>query len=288
MPNQAVAGPAVLIRDWGDLGVRLAVGKARRLRATNKAFALMSDVGRAYRALQLRRLQEAILDWEEALSPIEDPLRVQFGLNRWLAGSREEAYSDWLAWVLQELRSSALVGRLLFGDGTPEANRLAASIEYHVQREVWVPEGHEGHAGRLDCVLRFDDAVVVLELKRSDAEHADIAKHEGYLKWLDGEQEHFKRGLLIATSTENHESYKGFALVHWQDLCMRARHLVCELRSGNRLVFLATFCAFIGAVEQNLLGFPYVGGTETHYEMNGQALERVIAYLAGHHRRQRT
>jgi hypothetical protein len=102
----------------------------------------MSNAGKAYGALQLRRLQDIVRDWEEKLSPIEDPLRVRFGLNRWLAESREEAYSDWLAWVLHELRSSDLVGRLLFGDGTPEANRLQASMDYYVDREVWVPEGH--------------------------------------------------------------------------------------------------------------------------------------------------
>lgn len=30
------------------------------------------------------------------LLPFGEPLALNFGLNRWLSGAREEAYSDWL------------------------------------------------------------------------------------------------------------------------------------------------------------------------------------------------
>jgi hypothetical protein len=272
-----------LLREWERFGVSLTAGQVRHLRSAGEALLLMSEAGNAYGTIRLRHLQSLVRGCEEQLAPVEDPLRTRFGLNRWLAKSREEAYSDWLAWVLQEFRAGGLVGRLLFGDGTPESKLLSKAPAYSVDREVWVPEGHKGRAGRLDCVLRFDDAVVVLELKRSDAELADTAKHEGYMKWLDGRHERFKRGLLIAASTENHESYDGFVLLQWKTLCQRARRLACELRAGNRLSFVATLCAFIGAIEQNLLGFPHVGDLATHQEINGQDLERVIAYLADYH-----
>src|SRR5580700_121123 len=34
---------------------------------------------------------------------LRDPLVVDAGLNRWLREDREEAYSDWLAWIFQQL-----------------------------------------------------------------------------------------------------------------------------------------------------------------------------------------
>jgi hypothetical protein len=49
----------------------------------------------------------------------EDPLTLRFDLHRWLAADREEAYSDWLAWIANELALPELVGRLLLGNDIP-------------------------------------------------------------------------------------------------------------------------------------------------------------------------
>jgi len=35
------------------------------------------------------------------LKPLGEPLEHDLGVNRWLAGAREEAYSDWLTWLLR-------------------------------------------------------------------------------------------------------------------------------------------------------------------------------------------
>ena len=35
--------------------------------------------------------------------PLRDPLHVDAGLNRWQRNDHEEAYSDWLAWILEQL-----------------------------------------------------------------------------------------------------------------------------------------------------------------------------------------
>ena len=45
----------------------------------------------------------------QVLSPLEDPLWTDCGLHRWLHGSREETYSDWLAWILQGFENAAQV-----------------------------------------------------------------------------------------------------------------------------------------------------------------------------------
>jgi hypothetical protein len=236
-------------------------------------------VGTAYGALRLKCLQGLVQDWNEKLAPIEDPLTARFGLNRWLEADREEAYSDWLAWSLLEFRSITFVWRLLFGKNQTDDDWPYESSDYKVDREVWVPEGHKGRAGRLDCVLQCDDVIIVLELKRSFAEDADTAKHEGYLKWLSNQPQRVKIGILIANSSEGQEFYDGFSLLEWRTLCKRGRRLAGEMRAQNRLAFIATFCAFIGAIEQNLLGFPYVGDIRTHHQMNGEDLDRVITYL---------
>jgi hypothetical protein len=66
-----------------------------------------------------------LLDQSDArLDPLRDPLRMTFSLHRWMADDREEAYSDWLAWVLTELASPERIGRVLFGDSISEHSVL--------------------------------------------------------------------------------------------------------------------------------------------------------------------
>ena len=92
---------------------------------------------------------------DERFAPIGDPFKLDFGLNCWLAAEREEAYSDWIAWILQELgrRRTEL---LLLGD---EAFSIDGDCK--TDREIWVPEGHEGQHGRLYCVVYFPDTVMI-------------------------------------------------------------------------------------------------------------------------------
>jgi hypothetical protein len=189
------------------------------------------------------------------LNPLRDPLSMAFSLHRWMADEREEAYSDWLAWVLTELASPERIGWVLFGDPIPEQLRHVKE-PCTIERETPVPEGHEGHAGRLDCVVQFSrEAIIVIEVKLTNADATDTPKQAGYSRWLEGQEAHFKKALLLATEGQS-EDYKTFTLLRWKDVCQRLRRLLPELCCEHEIITAALIAGFVGAVEQNLLGVP--------------------------------
>jgi|HubBroStandDraft_4_1064222.scaffolds.fasta_scaffold1138245_1 hypothetical protein len=49
------------------------------------------------------RLRDLLERSDQLLDPLRDPLHVDAGLNRWQRNDHEEAYSDWLAWILEQL-----------------------------------------------------------------------------------------------------------------------------------------------------------------------------------------
>jgi hypothetical protein len=55
-----------------------------------------------------RNLDDLLRQSDERLGAFSDPLRLSFEKHRWLdlRGEREESYSDWLAWLLEELDST--------------------------------------------------------------------------------------------------------------------------------------------------------------------------------------
>jgi hypothetical protein len=250
---------AELLRRWGCLGrslVRPSRGvyswtAAKRL--TTAAIGLVDG--------RIARLQRLLKESDRRLDPLADPLRVSFALHRWLAADREEAYSDWLAWTLSQVGHAALVGKLLFGASSPPELAFVEAM-CQCDREVWVPTGHEGHTGRLDCVLRFgSEALIVIEVKVVGVDGADTVKQQGYFNWLDGQRHtSLRRPVLLAVHGDPDKEYEGFTLTSWEQFCHRLRALVPTLLAARRLELTtaATILGFVGAVEQNLLELPSV------------------------------
>lgn len=264
---------------WARFGARLRENQTVRIGPAIAALTLWSKLGAAHTAHQAAQIGVLLQRSRDRLAPFDDPLVVDFGLNRWLSNDREEAYSDWLAWILRELHDEAAVRSLLFGENSSGP----AGYTYQVDREVWVPEGHEGRAGRLDCVIYLPDGVIVLELKTTTAERSDTAKHEGYLNWLNRQNVRERRGFLIADSNEDTKSYSGFDLIRWEHLCKRARTLIRGLIEQKRMVLAALICAFVGAVEQNILRYPFIGDQTSLRSVSSSEFVRLIAYLTDCH-----
>ena len=177
-----------------------------------------------------------------------DPLLADAGLNRWLNKEREEAYSDWLEWILDQLGSAADV---LFVLGIAEPDTVAvANIHpstFKIEREVIIPDG------RLDLLLTLDDALmIIVEVKKYSAEFSDTAKQAGYYEWLESKRVPQRKALLL-TSDAAEDKYENFSTLLWADVCIRLRCLLPTLRTRISLVKTAMFVAFIGAVEANLL-----------------------------------
>jgi hypothetical protein len=206
--------------------------------------------------LESQHLLELLEESNKRLEPFGDPLEIDFGAHRWLAADREEAYSDWLQWVVEHLDTPERVFRLFqtnLPDGLAHLDRVAPIVE----REVWVPQGHPGHSGRLDLVIRYGErALLVVEIKTCGADAADTAKQKGYQSWLQSQRADFKpEPVLLAVDARNETYAGGFRFVSWADVCLELRHLVPELRGRGKLLVAAMALALVGAVEQNLLGF---------------------------------
>ena len=222
---------------------------------TDKVERLVATVRRLDRE-ERKQLTELLQLTRELLLPFGEPLALNFGLNRWLSGTREEAYSDWLQWLFGQLRPSEIRQVLCIPAADPVSSIIAAfpNEPVTVQREVWVSQGHEGAAGRLDLTLKIGQKVViVLEVKLGDEETADTAKQEGYFADLKKQGLPFYPILLVTKALQ--EEVDRFAVLRYADFCLALRQFVVANKHDERgYVFLSFILALAATFEMNLLG----------------------------------
>jgi hypothetical protein len=199
------------------------------------------------------RLQRLMIESRKRFDPLEEPFDVDLGLHRWLQWDREEAYSDWLEWVVGQVKDPTQLFRL-FHLGDPPVRVLENPV-FEVQRECCIPHGHADQEGRLDLVIRFGDvAIIIVELKKGSAADADTGKHSGYSRWLDQQNYRHKYSLFLAESAQE-EIEDDFTFLSWQMLCVEMRRLAIDSCKSGRVTAAAMVLAFVAAVEQNLLGY---------------------------------
>lgn len=252
------AQAVVVLRTWGELGRELARSRTSVVVGWEPASRMISTAVPVFKTLAAK-LNDLLARSDNLLKPLADPLRTDFGVHRWLKGDREEAYSDWLAWIVQNLGSRAVLRlfaiKELFPDKPLDKSEAASDIRPKVGRESWVPQGHVDKEGRLDLVIRFERrALLVVETKVGHADRSDTAKQHGYAEWLR-KQEGTVYPILLASDGEKQEYDGDFRLMKWAQLCLSLRHLVRELCAKGEIVLATMTLAFVGAVEQNLLGF---------------------------------
>ena len=187
---------------------------------------------------------------------MDDPIDVNFGLHRWLSNKREEAYSDWLAWLLGQLDTESVL--LLLGACTPNQAAKYRDVPAQVERE------EEIVGGRLDITIKANDRLLlIVEVKRTTAEDADTDKQRGYTKHARVEKAVFTSLLLVTDAFRS--EYEGFRPLKWSALCVVRCDpaLIAATSFAIGLVRRAMFSAFIGAVERNLLFL--IGPGEGHH-----------------------
>lgn len=186
-----------------------------------------------------------------------EPLAVlDFTQHRWVAGHREEAHSDWLQWILAQAEPAEVLR--IFGVRDPRVLSACAGCTVTVERERRVCYGDEGKTGRLDLEIRLGDmALLVVEVKLGEAEYADTEILANYRAALEAEKLTPLLVILVVDAAD--EEYHGFKPQLWADACIELR--LAAVRSCGRQEHLraAMILAFVAAVEQNLLGFPWVG-----------------------------
>jgi hypothetical protein len=214
--------------------------------AAHSLVSALLDTQRPY-----REELKAIVAWSsELLAPLGEPLLLESPILKMLR--REEAYSDWLAWCLEQIGTLDVVGRVLGVDFSVVSTSASGRIE--VRREYYVPFGRPGSSGRLDLRLLMDGQVVGdVEVKLADADVAVTDKHEGYSKQANWPQ------VLIATAGSE-TSYGGFILRSWSDVCVALRHearaFIQRVHDPGNLSRAAMILAFAASVEESLLGVP--------------------------------
>jgi hypothetical protein len=184
------------------------------------------------------------------LVPLSDPLDVAFPLHRQLASSREEAYSDWLQWVLQNIADPHLILGIL---GSPNQERFHSSgQEVKVEREVSVKHGRQNCTGRLDLVVSQGcTRLAVIEVKTRTFSELDLEKHSGYRHSISSPE----TDLIFLSVDSSDSDLSGFRFLSWADVCVALRRIAPRLLAPERILGTSLILAFVGAVEQNLLGF---------------------------------
>lgn len=243
---------AAILRSWAALEVPQYLAPSLSQFDWTAALFLIEAASHRFRC-DAEKLSSVLARSRNILAPLEEPFHFNLGLNRWLEAEHEEAYSDWLGWVVQQAATPERIFRL-FRLGPPPPN-LFDALPLSVERECCIEHGHPDRTGRLDLVIRFGrEALIVVEVKTTDAESADTAKHVGYSKWVDGQGFACKHSILLAVSAEE-EEYDGFHFLSWETVAVQLRRLSILLRDQKKMTSAALVLGFAAAVEQNLLGF---------------------------------
>jgi len=193
----------------------------------------MVDAMRTWGEVRKTEYQTILQESETRLAPFGEPLRVDFGTHRWLKGEREESYSDWLAWIVDQLKNPEEVFALfkLGNQGTVISE--CAGCQQLVKREkgIEVPTG----GGRLDIHIEYQRsesdkvALIVIEVKRVSTAEAVLEKQAGYRVWMDEQNDYSPERrfpVLLATEGEEEEEIPGgFKLVSWAHVCNQLRRI---------------------------------------------------------------
>jgi hypothetical protein len=206
--------------------------------------------------LEQRRqeLESLLRNSQERLAPLGEPLLLDLGAHRWLKSEREEAYSDWLAWLLRQMPTGEIL-KLLELPSPEDASDLEKP-PLKVHREMWVEKGHEEATGRLDVVVMLPNKMaIVIEVKKGCLAASDLLKQGGYYESVRRSGWDCRFFLLV--TDEEGESSFGFTVLPYSKLCRKLRlwaQRQCHHQEFNSLGRVGMILAFVAAVESNLLG----------------------------------
>ena len=273
--------------DGGLTAIRQLAAWAPRLRGDPEALrrgieALKGLICAAQRhgAQAAADFQQAAQQSAEVLPTLGEPLAaLDFTEHRWVAAHREEAYSDWLEWIVAQLEPEEIMR--VFGVRDPQMVSACERCVVTVERERRVRHGHEGSEGRLDLKIWFgDQALLVVEVKLTQAEDADTAKQAGYRASLEADPSTplLKEFIMLALDAGDRE-YEGFKPQLWTNVCVELRLAAARRCRRKELLAAAMILAFVAAVEQNLLGFRSPGGGSPDEVAASLALLRTTDHL---------
>jgi hypothetical protein len=211
-----------------------------------------------------QRLDDLFEQSARTLFPgVGDPLsaRLDVCTHRWLAGHREEAYSDWLAWILERQDDPS---RLLPLFGLEAQS--GPDEPWTVDREVVTP------FGRLDLLIGCRRlGALCVEVKTESFLGED--QLERYLNWLAGASPRLGLVLLAVDRPEGDLPSVECRFCSWKHVAKRLRIWARDWLRTGRLYDAVMTLAFCGAVERNLLS---LGGGGLNALRTADYLEDVL------------
>lgn len=232
------------------------------------------DAFRNLAQLETLHLQRLLIQSDAYLAPLSDPLRFHLWKNRWLdlQREREESYTDWFAWLLQEMGSAAAILKVFDLHDTEFGEQVRNTSPQVTREEVIRPR--IGGRKRLDLTIRFGEiGILLVEVKVRPIEEAGGSENlKVYLHWLMSQEITAKHAVLLVP-----ESFEapcdGWDVRGWGVVGLRLRAQAVALRNAdpNNLLLAAMLLGFSGAVEQNVLG---LAGTDL-----ASAAPRTALYL---------
>lgn len=238
---------------WADL-YRTYTGPLTPTAETWKSATALIDAALATERSARESLRNVLDDSNRLFFPLSDPLELDFGTHRWLSSSREEAYSDWLAWTLEQTSNPGQILSLfrIQHDFPPDETLEVPAVE----REVAILDP----VGRLDLIVRFGNRLQLLVEIKTKAFDVDAVQRQliDYAKWASNRPVH-TICIFLAVDTNSFECPAEFDSQSWRELSLRIRALAQQWitttrrEPGANIVRAAMALAFCGAIERNLL-----------------------------------
>ncbi len=245
-----------VLKRWTSLGksLRLSRSSAFSLQVSfNNSFRSLIAKYKILREIEFRELGAVVRQSNELLKPLGEPLQRNLALNRWLLGAREEAYSDWLAWLFTQMTNEELASVL----SLPKLRDLKfGTSQPRAEREIRVDHGHESRSGRLDILLHLQDlAIIVLEVKLGSDIVADTKKQVGYIKSIELDPTFCKlsRNYIILLTKSEKDVIDGFEVREYAILCRNLRRLATAWISQEKLFAATAMIMIVASIEHNLL-----------------------------------
>jgi hypothetical protein len=92
------------LRTWAEIGRLLQTARPKE-HANWATVSRLIDAAKPKLKAEGRELGRLLDESRRQLYPYGDPFDLDLGMHRWLSEDREEAYSDWLQWLVEQIRS---------------------------------------------------------------------------------------------------------------------------------------------------------------------------------------
>lgn len=272
-----------ILRTWAEIGRRL---EEQRVVPSWDAVKRLVDASKALLELLGQEFKELVRQSDNRLHPLNDPFNLDFSEHRSFMGTREERYSDWLAWILEHLTAKP------FRDSHPEwlfelmkiknAADLASrcrGVCPQIKREEFLEAGHEGQTGRGDLSIRYEVSrvLIFIEVKVRKVAEADedLAKNKGYIEYIKGQFDGYDHYPILLVVDAEEGKYHEFSVLRWHDVSLALRQFVVTGSLRDQPLLGGMMLTFAGTIEQTLLGFPSVKSAF----LNSRTIEIFHNYL---------